>query len=140
MNFFEGEIEINTGGELEVIDITHSVVDFVNKHEVKEGIVNLFLPGSTGALTTIEYEAGLIADFKEVLKSLVPKEGKYSHNLAWQDGNAHSHLRASLLGSSLSIPIRKGALALGTWQQVVFVELDIRPRRRRILVSVVGND
>jgi secondary thiamine-phosphate synthase enzyme len=140
MNFFEGEIEISTGGELEVIDITHSVVDFVNKHKIKEGIVNLFLPGSTGALTTIEYEAGLIADFKEILKNLVPKEEKYSHNLAWQDGNAHSHLRASFLGSSLSIPIRKGTLALGTWQQIVFVELDVRPRKRRILVSVVGND
>jgi secondary thiamine-phosphate synthase enzyme len=139
MDFYQGEIEISTGGELEVIDITHSVVDFVSKCEVKKGIVNLFLPGSTGALTTIEYEAGLLADFKEVLKSLVPREGGYAHNLAWQDGNAHSHLRASILGPSLTLPIRGGVPALGTWQQIVFVELDIRPRKRRILISVIGN-
>ncbi len=138
--FYRDEIELNTSGELEVVDITPAVRDFIFRWKVNSGLVNLFVPGSTGAITTIEYESGLIADFKETLKKLIPRSEDYSHNLAWQDGNAHSHLRASLIGPSLVVPVEKGELLLGTWQQIVFIELDVRPRRRRIVITVIQND
>jgi len=98
----------------------------------------VFVPGSTGALTTIEYEPGLIHDFPAALERIVPRNIRYEHERRWHDGNGHSHVRASILGPSLTVPFTNGKLALGTWQQIVFVELDVRPRTRELVVQIVG--
>ena len=110
----------------------------LGKAKPTDGVAFLFVPGSTGALTTIEYEPGLISDFPVALERLAPKDLPYEHEKRWHDGNGHSHVRASLLGPDLSVPFQKRKLLLGTWQQIVFVELDVRPRDRTIIVQVIG--
>ncbi|MFB0545080.1 MAG: secondary thiamine-phosphate synthase enzyme YjbQ [Asgard group archaeon] len=133
MPSFLGEIALKTKGEIDLVDITFEVIKKVRESGIKNGIVTVFIPGATGAVTTIEYEHNLLKDFKNCLEELVPKNRSYGH-----PGNAHSHLRASILGPSVAIPVKNGDPILGTWQQVVFIELDTHPRSRRIIVSVTG--
>jgi secondary thiamine-phosphate synthase enzyme len=119
-------------------DLTRAVSEIVEASGVKQGLANIFTPSSTSALTTIEYEQGALDDLRRALDQIAPPQGEYRHNLRWGDGNGHSHLRSALVGTSLSIPIRAGNLALGTWQQILFIDFDVRPRQRRILVTVYG--
>ncbi len=129
-------IQFNTNGEIDIIDLTRELSSIVAKSAVKNGVLSANTIGSTGALTTIEYESGVLDDFKQILHKLIPKGAGYKHDFI--DSNAHSHLRASLIGPSISISIIDGKLQLGTWQQPVFVCLDVRPRSRRVAVTIVG--
>lgn len=138
MAVYTGEIKFNTRGEIEVADITHEVSKIVRDSGLKNGIACVFVPGATGAITTIEYEDGLVFDIKAALKRLFPKGMEYKHELRWQDGNGHSHIRASFLGPSLSVPFKNQQLILGTWQQIIFLELDNKNHTRNLIVQVVG--
>jgi secondary thiamine-phosphate synthase enzyme len=138
LSVYSGKINLRTSGEVDIIDITSKVSAHVKKSRIKDGIVCVFVPGATGAVTTIEYEDGLLQDFPDALERLIPKNIKYEHHLRWRDGNGHSHVRASFLGPSLSVPLNSGELVLGTWQQIVFVELDNHSRQRDLLVQIVG--
>ena len=121
-----------------MVDITTMVQDFVSDCGLEEGMAHVFVSGSTGALTTIEYEPGLKQDIFEALERVAPSSVEYKHDELWHDGNGHSHVRASLVGPCLSVPVVNGKLVLGRWQQIVFLELDNKPRERRILVQVMG--
>lgn len=132
-------ISLQTKGHCDIIDITPIVTKQISAGEVNDGIITLFLVGSTAGITTIENESGLIADFKEMWDRLVPANISYHHDRAWGEGNGFSHLRASLLGASLTIPLVNKALVLGTWQQVVVVDFDNRPRSREIVLQIMGD-
>jgi secondary thiamine-phosphate synthase enzyme len=132
------EIAIETRGGVEIHDVTREVAGIVREVGLREGIAVVHVPGSTGGMTTIEHESGLLEDLAEILEELVPAGRHYAHNARWGDGNGHSHVRASLIGPSVSVPVNGGALLLGTWQQIVFVELDNRPRSRRLVLQLVG--
>ena len=129
-----------TQGCCDIIDITAKVQDQIQKEKIERGLATLFVSGSTAALTTIEYEPGLVQDLKELLERLVPSNKKYHHDDRWGDDNGFSHLRASLFGPSLQIPIDSGRLLLGTWQQIVLMDFDNRPRTREIVVQIVGEN
>lgn len=131
-------IEIDTRGNNEMIDISAEVRGIVSQSEITDGQVLIFVPGSTGALSTIEYEPGLIKDIPELMERLIPEKKYYHHNETWHDGNGHSHLRATLVGPSLTVPFENRRLILGTWQQVVFLEFDNKPHRRKIAVQLMG--
>lgn len=131
-------LRFQTRREAEILDITEKVQDLVVASKIRNGVVFLFVPGSTAALTTIEYEPGLLSDLPTTLDRIAPKDGRYAHEEHWHDGNGHSHVRASLIGPDLSVPFQNGKLALGTWQQIVFVELDVRPRQRTVVVQMMG--
>lgn len=131
-------VRIETREEGEMLDITEKVQAIVGKGTIKNGVAFLFVPGSTAALSTIEYEPGLLADLPSTLERIVPREGSYEHERRWHDGNGHSHIRASLIGPDLSVPFKEKKLMLGTWQQIVFIELDVRPRDRTIIIHSVG--
>ena len=138
MNYYE-EINLSTSGEVDMIDITGMVESVVERSGISNGTVLIFAIGSTGAITTIEYEPGLKKDFPRALERLFPRGMEYEHEKTWHDGNGHSHVRASFLKPDLCVPLMDGNLVLGTWQQIVFVELDVRPRKRRIAVQVMGD-
>jgi secondary thiamine-phosphate synthase enzyme len=121
-----------------MIDITKSTSKAIEDSKLKQGIVTIFIAGSTAAVTTIEYESGLKADFPKMLSRIAPKNIEYEHDKTWHDGNGHSHVRASLVGPSLTIPFKDGRLSLGTWQQIVVVEMDIRQRERKIILQIMG--
>lgn len=131
-------IKIRSKGENDITDITQDVSKAIENSKIKNGNVTVFVSGSTGAITTIEYEPGLTKDFPKMLERLAPKNIEYGHEQMWHDGNGHSHVKASLVGPSLAIPFKEGKLLLGTWQQIVFVELDIRSRERSLVVQVMG--
>jgi secondary thiamine-phosphate synthase enzyme len=133
-----GRLRLNTRGNADPHDLTERVAEVVSGSGVREGTVTIFTPSSTSALTTIEYEDGALEDLRRALDEIAPPERDYRHNLRWNDGNGHAHLRAALLGPSLSIPVIDGRLTLGTWQQVLFLDFDVRPRQREVLVQVVG--
>ena len=135
---YQETIKISTIGFCDVIDITQKVADVVFNSEINEGMVNVFISGSTAGITTIENEPGAIKDFQELIERLVPPDKDYHHNLKWGDGNGFSHLRASLLGPSLTIPVEDKELCLGTWQQIVVIDFDNRSRQREVIVVVVG--
>ncbi len=128
----------NTSGFCDIIDLTAKVEAIIRGKAVQNGLVTLWVAGSTASLTTIEYEPGLIQDLKDLLEKLVPSNQRYHHDARWGDDNGFSHLRASLLGPSLALPIAEGRPSLGTWQQVVLLDFDNRPRRREILVQVLA--
>lgn len=132
------EIHVSTGGRGEMVDITELLRQSLQKSGLSCGSVLLFVPGSTAALTTIEYEPGLLCDFPELMEKLIPSDRAYHHDLTWHDGNGFSHLRASLLKPSLTIPFWDRELTLGTWQQVILVDFDNRPRKRRVIVQYTG--
>ena len=121
-----------------MIDLTEKVSNWVVKSGITNGNATIFVSGSTGSVTTIEFEPGLIQDFPEMLKKIAPKNLDYGHEKMWHDGNGHSHVKASLLGPSLTIPFIDGQLCLGTWQQVVFLELDTRSRNRDLILQIIG--
>jgi secondary thiamine-phosphate synthase enzyme len=129
------EFETHKG---EVRDLTDEVQEALESTFLKAGVVTVFVAGATGAVTTIEYEDGLVADLGDALQRIVPEEIDYAHNERWHDGNGHSHIRASLLGPSLVVPFCEGRLILGTWQQIVFLELDNRPRHRKVVLQIMG--
>jgi len=131
-------IEMKTRGHADLLDITDEVAARVRASDIGSGIVTVFCPGSTGALTTIEYESGALSDLKRLFDEIVQPDREYAHNLRWGDGNGHSHVRAALLGPSLTVPFVDGELQLGTWQQIVFVDFDNRSRTRRLVVQIVG--
>jgi len=139
MSVFYDELEVKTQGEVDIIDITGSIQKTISKSKIKNGIACVFVPGSTGTLTTIEYEPGLMKDFPRALEKIAPKNDYYNHHETWHDDNGHSHVRASLMGPSITLPIKNGKLLHGAWQQIVFVELDTRPRNRNLIVEIVGD-
>jgi secondary thiamine-phosphate synthase enzyme len=132
------QVVVPTRGNTELVDITSFVNDVVAKHGMSEGQALVFIPGSTASVTTIEFEEGLAKDFPDAIERLIPRGIRYQHEEAWHDGNGHSHVRASLMGPSVTVPFRDGALLLGTWQQLVLVDFDVRPRRRDVIVQLLG--
>lgn len=131
-------IKIKTRGEADIIDVTPDVSSALQKSKLKEGIATVFVPGATGALTTVEYEPGLVSDLKAAFEKLAPRKAEYAHNLKWADGNGFAHVRASLLGPSLTVPFSGGHLTLGTWQQIIFIDFDNRPRTRELIFKFIG--
>lgn len=127
-----------TAGFCDIIDITGKVREQIEKQKMERGLVTLFVSGSTAALTTIEYEPGLVQDLREFVEKLIPSDRKYHHDDRWGDDNGFSHLRASLFGPSLAIPIENGRPVLGTWQQIVLLDFDNRPRAREIIIQLIG--
>ncbi len=132
------DIRIESKGHCDLIDITDSVKRIVTESGMKTGNVTIFVPGSTAGLTTLEYESGVVSDFKAAIERIVPKGIKYDHDARWGDGNGYSHVRAALLGPSLTVPFNEKHLLLGTWQQIVLVDFDNRPRARNIIIQLFG--
>ena len=132
------QLSIHTRGEGDILDVTSKVADAVVETRLRNGIVTVFVPGSTGALTTIEYEPGVLKDLPNMLERIAPKNLVYEHEKRWHDGNGHSHVRASLIGPSLTVPFTNGRLTLGTWQQIIFMELDVRSRARNLILQIIG--
>jgi secondary thiamine-phosphate synthase enzyme len=130
---------LNTNGNGEIVDITGSVSEAVRKSAVSSGIVTIFVPGSTAGLTTVEYEPGLVEDIDELFERVAPQNREYHHNLRWHDGNGHAHVRASLLGPSLTVPFTEGRLTLGIWQQIILVDFDNKSRNRELVCQVMGD-
>jgi secondary thiamine-phosphate synthase enzyme len=133
-----GELRLQTRGDGEIVDLTEGVARVAAAGDIDRGIVCVSAVGSTVAVTTMEYEAGGIQDLTEVLERLVPREGAYAHNRLNHDTNAHAHIRAALIGPSITVPLVSGRLVLGTWQQIVLVDFDDRPRQRTVTVQIVG--
>ncbi len=135
---FQNELSLSTTGHGDLTDITLLVQAIVEDARIEHGIAHVFNVGSTAAISTIEFEPGLERDLPEILNELIPPGTEYGHEEAWADGNAHSHLQATILGPGLSIPISQNQLVLGTWQQIVHIECDNKPRKRRVVVTVMG--
>jgi secondary thiamine-phosphate synthase enzyme len=133
-----GQIELTTRGNGQILEITGQVTDQVQASGLSDGIVTLFTPSATSALTTIEYESGAVHDLQQLFDRVAPPNMDYRHNLRWGDGNGHAHVRHALLGASLTVPFVKGRMTLGTWQQIIFVDFDNRPRSRSLVVQIVG--
>ncbi len=131
-------IRISTEGNTDIVDISDLVQKKLSSVKFKNGIVNISVAGSTASITTCEYEPGVISDLKQIYEKLIPENKQYNHNFAWKDGNAHSHLRAALTGPSASISFQDGELCLGTWQQIVLLDFDNRPRQRNIMLQFIG--
>jgi secondary thiamine-phosphate synthase enzyme len=136
---YQQEIQLQTTGHRQMHDLTDEVTRIVSASRIRTGTVNVFNIGSTGAVGTIEFEPGLQQDLPAILDRLFPPSREYGHERAWHDGNGHSHLQATMLGPSLTVPIKDGKLALGTWQQIFHLECDVKPRRRTIVVTVMGD-
>lgn len=132
-------IRLSTSGNCDIVDITTEVAEQVAKSGVQDGTATVFVTGSTAGITTIEYEPGLVSDLKEMWSRVVPEKITYQHDRAWGDGNGHAHIRASLLGASLLIPVISKRLVLGTWQQIVLIDFDNRARSREIIVQIMGD-
>jgi len=132
------DITLQSRGNCDIIDITSEVARHVEESGTDNGIVTLFVVGSTAGLTTIEYEPNLVSDFKDMWDRVIPQGIPYEHDKTWGDGNGHSHVRASTLGASLTVPFMKKRLALGTWQHIIFVDFDNRPRSRKIAIQILG--
>lgn len=135
---FSETISLRTKGFSDIIDVTVQVESVVGRSNIENGLVTVFCPGSTGAVTTIEYESGVLKDLKKAIEGIAPSNIPYEHDRRWGDGNGFSHVRAALMKPSLTIPLVKRSLALGTWQQIVFIDFDNRSRNRNILVQVIG--
>jgi secondary thiamine-phosphate synthase enzyme len=131
-------LHVPTRGDDHMVDLTADVQALVRKHGFRHGQVLVFVPGSTAGLTTVEYEPGLLQDLPAAFERLAPRGMRYHHEDTWHDGNGHSHVRASLLGPSLTVPFEDGTLLLGTWQQIVLIDFDNRPRRRDVVVQLSG--
>lgn len=135
---FQKEVTIRTRAHGEMHDLTSEVTRLVADSGIRTGLAHIFHVGSTGAIGTIEFEPGLQQDLPETLDRLIPPSTRYGHERAWHDGNGHSHLQATLLGPSLTVPVREGKPVLGTWQQIFHLECDVRPRERTVVVTVLG--
>lgn len=132
-------ISLRTKGFSDILDITDRVAAISSRSKIENGLVTVFCPGSTGSITTIEYESGVLEDLKRAIERIAPSHIPYEHDKRWGDGNGFSHVRAALMKPSLSVPLVKGELVLGTWQQVVFIDFDNRGRHRQIVVQVIGD-
>ena len=131
-------LRLRTRGHADIHDLTPDLQHVLQESGLSEGLLTVFTPSSTSAITTIEYEPGALDDLRRALDRLAPPDDDYRHNEAWGDGNGHAHVRAALLKPSLTIPVQAGQLQLGTWQQVVFIDFDIRPRSRALVVQLLG--
>lgn len=131
-------LRLETNGETDLIDITREVAKGVEESDISSGTVTIFIPGSTAGVTTIEYESGAIRDFQEAINRIAPKDIGYHHDARWGDGNGYSHVRAALQGASLTVPFASSKLLLGTWQQIIVVDFDNRPRSREIILQIMG--
>lgn len=138
MSVITKTILIKSKGEGDMIDVTEQTSKAIEQSKIRDGIVTVFVSGSTAAVTTIEYEPGLRKDFPRMLSKIVPSNIEYEHEKCWHDGNGHSHVRASIIGPSITIPFKDGKMMLGTWQQVVLVEMDTRQRERKIILQIIG--
>ena len=138
MKIHTGKIELSTKGEVDIIDITEKVQSIVDESGIKNGLAVVFCVGSTCGISTTEYEPGLKKDIPEALERLFPKNKYYHHEETWHDGNGHSHVRASFIKPDLTVPVVDGKMTLGTWQQIIFLEMDIRRRERKVVVQVLG--
>lgn len=136
---FTETISLSTKGFSDIIDITHQVISISERSEIKDGLITVFCTGSTGSVTTIEYEAGVLKDLETAIERIVPSNISYEHDRRWGDGNGFSNVRAALMKPSLTIPLVKGRPTLGTWQQIVFIDFDNRGRHRDVLVQVIGD-
>ena len=132
-------ISLNTKGFCDILDITRHVEAVINRSRIENGLVTVFCPGSTGAVTTIEYESGVLKDLQKAIEKIVPSNIPYDHDRRWGDGNGFSHVRAALMKPSLTVPLIKRRLSLGTWQQIVFIDFDNRRRERNLIVQVMGD-
>jgi secondary thiamine-phosphate synthase enzyme len=133
-----GQLRFSTDGHGDVIDLTEGVESVLESSGVENGIVSVFVPGSTAAVTAMEHEPGGVRDLREALERLIPTHGDYEHNRLNHDTNSHAHIRAAIVGPSETVPVHDGGLALGTWQQLVLVDFDDRPRERTVVVQVIG--
>ena len=133
------ELALETRGDADMHDLTEAVAEKVSRSGLRDGLVTIFCPSATSALTTIEFESGALADLRRALDEIAPPGRDYQHNRRWGDGNGHAHLRAALLGPSLTIPFTDGQLRLGTWQQILFIDFDNRSRDRRLVVQIIGD-
>ncbi|MCB9209158.1 MAG: YjbQ family protein [Ignavibacteriales bacterium] len=138
MKISTNSFSVSTKGFTDIIDITNQVQNEVNKSEISEGNVLVFVPGATAGITTIEFEPGLLKDYPEFMEKLVPSNKNYHHDMTWHDGNGFSHLRASLQGASFQVPFKDKNLLLGTWQQIILVDFDNRSRNRKVIVQIMG--
>jgi len=138
MKIITDAIELSTKGHTDIIDITHDVEKLLLKSGLKEGSLTVFISGSTAGVTTIEYEPGLLKDLPEAFEKIAPTGVTYHHDAKWGDGNGYAHVRAALLGASLTVPFKESRLLFGTWQQIVVVDFDNRPRRRNVVVQMIG--
>jgi secondary thiamine-phosphate synthase enzyme len=132
------EFKINTNGYCDIRDVTDTVAELVSQSGISDGIVTVFTPGSTAGVTTIEYEPGLLRDLPDLFEKLAPRNVPYAHDATWGDGNGFSHVRAALLGASLTVPVSSASLVLGTWQQIVVIDFDNKSRGRRVIVQIIG--
>ncbi|HHE46669.1 MAG TPA: YjbQ family protein [Bacteroidetes bacterium] len=131
-------VELQTGGFPDIIDLSRQVNDFLAKSGIRNGVMTIFVPGSTAGVTTIEYEPGLLKDLPALCEKLAPRGVPYAHDATWHDGNGYAHLLAALFKPSLQVPVSDGSLTLGTWQQVVLADFDNRPRRRSLVLQIMG--
>ncbi len=138
MEIITEKLSLSTRGNGDVVDITERVAEYLSKHGLKAGNVTVFVSGSTAGVTTTEYEPGLLKDIPAAFERVAPASARYHHDDTWHDGNGHSHVRAAMLGPSLTIPFHNGRLALGTWQQIVLIDFDNRPRTRDLTIQITG--
>lgn len=138
MQILTKTIFLRSKGEGDMIDITPETSKILTQSKIRDGIITIFVSGSTAAVTTIEYEPGLKQDFPNMLSRIAPRNMEYQHENMWHDGNGHSHVRASLIGPSLTIPFKDSTLMLGTWQQIVILEMDISKRERNVILQIMG--
>jgi secondary thiamine-phosphate synthase enzyme len=138
MNISTHSFEINSKGKTDIIDITDNVQSVINSNNYSEGSALVFVAGATAGITTIEYEPGLIKDYPVFFEKIIPSDEIYKHDETWHDGNGFSHIRASLQGASFTVPFIQGELLLGTWQQIVLIDFDNRPRNRKVIVQITG--
>ncbi|MFX0171526.1 MAG: secondary thiamine-phosphate synthase enzyme YjbQ [Candidatus Hodarchaeota archaeon] len=140
MVVFQSNVQLKRTHETDIIDITSDLEQVVARSGISKGLLSIFVAGSTGAIITLEYEPGLLKDIPALLDRIAPKSIEYLHEKTWHDDNGHSHVRASLLGPSLTVPISHGQIIHGTWQQIAFLELDTKPRNRNLYVTVIGEE
>ena len=135
---YQKKINLSTKGLTDIIDLTSRVADILTESKIQNGVVIIFITGSTASITTLEYEPNLVKDCQEFIERLIPRDKKYHHDATWGDDNGFSHLRASFLGPCLSIPISKGKMSLGTWQQIILCDFDNHSRKRQVIVKIIG--
>ena len=138
MKIITKTVQLRSSVENDIINVTDQISGALKENELQNGIITVFIAGSTAAVTTIEYEPGLRHDFPKMLSRIAPKDIQYHHDDTWHDGNGHSHVRASLIGPSLTVPFSNGDLILGTWQQIVVIEMDTKPRKRTLTLQILG--
>ena len=138
MTIITKKINLKTKGDTDIVNITTETASAVLNSELKNGSVTIFVPGSTGSITTVEYEPGLVEDLQTFFEKIAPKSGIYQHNIKWGDGNGYSHVRASLLGPGITVPFINGKMQLRRWQQIIFIDFDNKPREREIIIQIMG--